>query len=111
MPIYLSYIYHISIYSILIFTVMVTFCKKIDEMSPKYNKNKAKWKTILEIYIQLLLIVIFSYIVREALNYFIKGPLGVVGHPDRFAILILGTPMFSQQPKLLEKIKRIWSVV
>ena len=111
MAFYMSYLYHISIYSVLIFTIMVTFCKKLDDYLPKYNKDKAKWKTISEIYLQLLLIVGFSYIVREVLNYFIKGPLGVVGHPDRFAIIILGSPMFSQQPKLLEKIKNVWSKV
>lgn len=109
MAFYMSYLYHISIYSVLIFTIMVTFCKKLDDYLPAYNKDKPKWKTITEIYIQILLIVGFSYLIREVLNYFIKGPLGVVGQPDRFAIIILGSPMFSQQPKLLEKIKQIWS--
>jgi len=90
---------------------MVTFCKKLDDYLPVYNKDKPRWKTITEIYLQLLMIVAFSYITREILNYFIKGPLGVVGSPDKFAIIILGSPMFSQQPKLLEKIKNVWAIV
>lgn len=111
MAFYMSYLFHISVYSVLIFTIMVTFCKKLDDYLPVYNKDKPRWKTITEIYLQLLMIVAFSYITREMLNYFIKGPLGVVGSPDKFAIIILGSPMFSQQPKLLEKIKNVWSIV
>ena len=111
MAFYLSYLYHISIYSVIIFTIMVTFCKKIDGLMPVYDENKPKWTTSTEIYFQLLLIVGFSYIVREILNYFIKGPLGVIGNPDRFAILILGSPMFSQQPNLLLKITKAWAFV
>jgi len=108
MAIYLSYLRHITVYTVLIFTIMVTICKKLDEFIPKYDENKPKWRTLSEIYLQLILIVSISYIVRELLNYFIKGPLGVVGQPDRFAIIILGAPMFSQQPNLIEKIKHIW---
>jgi hypothetical protein len=87
---------------------MVTICKKLDNFLPKYDKNKPKWRTLTEIYIQLIMIVSTSYIVREVLNYLIKGHLGVIGHPDKFAIIILGSPMFSQQPNLLDKIKYIW---
>lgn len=108
MAFYVSYLYHLSIYSILIFTIMVTFCKKLDDYLPVYSKDKPKWITLTEIYTQILIIVGFSYYIRELLNYFIKGPLGVVGQPDRFAIIILG-PMFTKQPKLLEKINHVWS--
>ena len=111
MTIYISYLRHIAIYTILIFTIMVTICKKIDNFLPKYDKNKPKWRTLTEIYLQLVLIVSISYIVRDLLNYIIKEPLGVIGNPDRFAIIILGSPMFSQQPNLLYKIKYIWRTV
>ena len=111
MAFYLSYLVNIGIYSVILFTIMVTLCKKIDAYLPKMDKTKKKWITTLEIYIQILLVVSISYISREILNYYLKSSLNVVGSPDRFAILILGTPMFSQQPQLLKKIKFIWSYV
>jgi len=108
MAFYFSYLINIGIYSVLIFTILVTFCKKMDKMFPKLNKKKKKWETLMEIYMQLLIVVSVSYILREFLNYFLKSPLKVRGSPDKFAILILGSPMFSQQPRLLSKIKYVW---
>lgn len=108
MAFYLSYLVNISIYTVLIFTIMVTFTKKLDKYIPKYDETKKRWITICEIYFQLIMIVGISYIVREVLNYYIKSSLDIVGNPDKFAIIILGAPMFSQQPNLINKIKFIW---
>ena len=111
MAFYMSYLVNIAIYSVLIFTIMVTFCKKLDQFIPSYDESKKKWKTVVEIYSQLVIVVCVSYIIRELLNYYIKGPLGVIGSPDKFAIIILGSPIFSQQPNLMKKIKMIWKNV
>ena len=46
MAFYLSYLYHISIYSVIIFTIMVTFCKKIDGLIPEYDENKPRYNSL-----------------------------------------------------------------
>jgi len=106
---YYKYAAHISLYAIIFLTMGVTISKLLDDYMPKLDENKNKLVLLFEIYIQIILLVIATYIFREYVNYFLRNILNIYGNPDKFAILILATPMFSQQQNLIGKIKHVWA--
>ena len=105
---YYKYAAHIALYAIIFVTVGVTISKLLDDYMPRLDEKKSKAVLLFEIYIQITILVISTYIFREYVNYFLRQMLNIYGNPDKFAILILATPMFSQQPNLIGKIKHVW---
>lgn len=118
--IYLSYMYWIVIYTFLFFSFGLIVGKFLDNIFPKYidanedssqlqNKYISKIKLIIEIYAQIALMVIFAYIFREYINEILKTNYDIFKKPDKFAVLIISSTMFSQQPNLRQKIMNIFN--
>lgn len=102
--IYLSYIYWIIIYTFLFLSYSIFIGRVLENLMPKFNKDKNKILIVIEIYLQISLMVVSSYIFREYLNTFLNAYFNIYGNPDKFAILIVASTMFAQQKDLMKKI-------
>jgi hypothetical protein len=112
--IYLPYMFWILVYTFLFFTFGVIIAKFLDGIFPSAtNENeleqKSKIITIIEIYLQIGLMVISAYIFREYINAILKTHFNIYKKPDKFAVLIISSTMFSQQPNLKNKIVSIFN--
>jgi hypothetical protein len=101
----------ISIYfqhGILYFFICIIFASLIDNLFPKHDKTKARWKILLEIILQLILII---FIMEQVIVPFVRSiPLlttGKVSDFPWFPAIIIATIYVGSQRELREKIKII----
>ena len=99
----------------------VSFAKFLDNTFPKFKNIKEesdeipikyKGQILIEVIVQIGIIAVFSYILREVvinIIYLIFGKKNVIGKPDKYAILIVAPTMFSQQKSLINKITYLWN--
>lgn len=107
--VYPEYAFWILIYAILFLTIGISIGKMLDTYLPKYDKNKKESILLLEIYIQIGLIAISTYVFREYIDFILKKTFKIQKSPDKFAILIVAPTMFGQQKELLKKLNHIWN--
>ena len=97
---------------IIYFLLGVTISKIINDNSSEYNKNTSKIKLFFDVAIQIGIIATSVYFIRllvKNLISFLNNGKKLPGSPDKYAMIIVAPTMFSLQPKILEKIKHIWS--
>lgn len=105
-------VFCIFITSIIYFLLGVTISKIINDNSSEYNKNTSKIKLFFEVAIQIGIIATSVYFIRLLVRNiisFLNSGKKLPGSPDKYAMIIVAPTMFSLQPKILEKIKHIWS--
>jgi len=114
---YPKYMFFIALYSIIFFLIIITLAKYIDKMFRDFNdENNKKSRLVIgiELIIQVPLVVIFSYLVREIVDYFFRNTLSlekyIYGNPDKFAVAILAPVMFFSQKNLRRKITYLWNL-
>ena len=107
--IYWNYALWIFLYSIVFLTLGVSFGKILDNIIPKLDKNKSKIVILMEVYLQIGLISVITYILREIVHYIFNITFSIEKKPDKFAVLILSPTLFSQQSELIKKINYIWN--
>lgn len=107
--IYPKYAFWIIIYAIIFFSIGVTIGKILDTYLPKYDKDKKKSILLLEIYLQIGLIALSTYIFRENVDFILKNLFKINKSPDKFAILIVAPTMFGQQKELMKKLNHLWN--
>ena len=107
--IYPKYAFWIIIYAIIFFSIGVTIGKILDTYLPKYDKDKKESILLLEIYLQIGLIALTTYIFRENVDFILKNLFKIKKSPDKFAILIVAPTMFGQQKELMKKLNHLWN--
>ena len=107
--IYPKYAFWIIIYAIIFFNIGVTIGKILDTYLPKYDKDKKESILLLEIYLQIGLIALSTYIFRENVDFILKNLFKINKSPDKFAILIVAPTMFGQQKELMKKLNHLWN--
>lgn len=107
--IYPKYAFWIIIYAIIFFNIGVTIGKILDTYLPKYDKDKKESILLLEIYLQIGLIALTTYIFRENVDFILKNLFKINKSPDKFAILIVAPTMFGQQKELMKKLNHLWN--
>lgn len=107
--IYPKYAFWIIIYAIIFFNIGVTIGKILDTYLPKYDKDKKESILLLEIYLQIGLIALSTYIFRENVDFILKNLFKIKKSPDKFAILIVAPTMFGQQKELMKKLNHLWN--
>tara|TARA_B110000259_G_C14016323_1_gene401449 strand:- start:1147 stop:1530 length:384 start_codon:yes stop_codon:yes gene_type:complete len=107
--IYPKYAFWIIIYAIIFFSIGVTIGKILDTYLPKYDKDKKESILLLEIYLQIGLIALTTYIFRENVDFILKNLFKIKKSPDKFAILIVAPTMFGQQKELMRKLNHLWN--
>ena len=114
---YPKYMFFIALYSIIFFLIIITLAKYIDKMFGDFYDEKNKKSRLalwIELIIQVPIIVVFSYLVREIVDYFFRNTLSldkfIYGNPDKFAVAILAPVMFFSQKNLRRKITYLWNL-
>lgn len=108
--IYWDYVFWIFVYSIIFSSLGVTIGKLLEKYMPKLDKKKHKILTLLEIYVQLGLVVILTYFLREYVDFIFRSLFKINKKPDRFSSLIIAPTLFSQMPTLIDKLDNIWRI-
>ena len=106
--VYPQYAFWIFIYAILFLTIGVSAGEILNNLFPKYDKNKSKKILLLKIFLQVGLVAVISYIFREYADFVLKNTFKIQRSPENFAVLIVAPTMFSQQKELLKKLSHIW---
>ena len=108
---YPKYMLMITIMSFSFFTLGVSLGVFLNKIMWKVDKTKSKVRIYLEIILQIILNVLFIYILREYVLYFFRQILKIdfYGSPDKFAIFIVASGMYSQQWEMIKKIKYVWN--
>ena len=106
--IYWNYAMWIFVYSIVFLSIGVSVGELLDKIMPKLDKSKSKMIILIEVYLQIGLIAVLTYIFREIVHYIFNTTFNIAKNPDKFAVLIIAPTMFSQQKSLIEKIHYIW---
>jgi hypothetical protein len=122
--IYSSYAGLVFLTSAIFLLLGVSFAKFLDNSFPKFINYKEKQNeedsfvkknkliVLVEIILQIGIIAVFVYILREVivqLLYVVFGKKNIVGKPDKYAIFIVAPTMFSQQESLINKITYVWN--
>jgi len=103
-----GYMIQIILYSIFLFTFGITYSKFIDGFFSEPFKNKSKLRIVGEIYFEILCLVLGIYIIRRTLDNVMDTLFGKMNNPEKYALLVLGSPMFAQDLHLIRKIKYVW---
>ena len=106
--IYWNYAIWIFVYSIVFLSIGVSIGELLNIMMPKFDENKSKITILIEIYLQIGLIAVSTYIFREIVHYIFNSTFNIKKKPDKFAVLIIAPTMFSQQSELIKKIHYVW---
>lgn len=114
---YPKYTFFVSIYSIFLFVIGITYAKFIDNLLDDFLEEKNKKTKLLiwtETIVQVVLSVLGIYILREFIDYLFRNVLNlnthIFGNPDRFAVIIVAPTMFFTQKNLQRKINYLWNL-
>ena len=113
--IYPRYAMWVYIYTILFATSSILYGKLIDYLVIKYDDafipdgdKKTKARLIFEVCIELGFNSVGVYVFRELITFVIRYYFKIEKNPDAFATLVVAPIIFSQQPRLMQKIKEIF---
>ena len=108
--IYWTYAFWIFVYAIVFLSIGVTICKSLERYMPKLDEKKHKLLTLLEIYLQIGLVAVLTYIMREYVEAVFKTFFKIEKKPGSFSALIIAPTLFSQMPTLMAKLQYIWKI-
>tara|TARA_Y100000593_G_C4081580_1_gene224130 strand:+ start:51 stop:389 length:339 start_codon:yes stop_codon:yes gene_type:complete len=108
--IYWDYAFWIFIYAIVFLSIGITIGKLLEKYMPKLDEKKYRTLTLIEIYVQVGIIAVLTYIMREYVDVLFKMFFTIKKRPDRFAVLIVAPTLFGQMPTLMDKLHHIWSL-
>lgn len=106
--IYWDYAFWIFIYAIIFLSFGVTIGETLEKYMPKLDEKKHKLLTLAEIYIQIGLIAVLTYLMREYIEYGLTRVFTIKKNPGKFSALIIAPTLFSQMPTLINKLHHIW---
>ena len=108
---YPKYIAMIAVMSFIFFTFGVSMGVLLNKTLWKFDERKSKIQLYCEIMFQIILNVLCIYIIREYVVYFFRHILQIdfYGSPDKFAIFIVASGVYSQQWEMIKKIKYVWN--
>ena len=107
---YPKYMVMIACMSFIFFTLGVTLGVFLNKTMWAFDRTKSKLHLYLEIILQIIINVLFIYILREYVVYIFRHILKIdfYGSPDKFAIFIVASGVYSQQWEMIKKIKYVW---
>ena len=115
MIIYPKYIFWVFIYTILFSIISIFYGHLLEQIANSYDTwfakqgfAKTKVQYALEIGTQLGATAVGIYVLREYIDFGIRYFFKIDKKPDKFAALIISAVVFSQQPSLIAKIKRLF---
>ena len=108
--IYWTYAFWIFVYAIVFLSIGVTIGKSLERYMPKLDEKKHKLLTLLEIYLQIGLVAVLTYMMREYVEAVFKTFFKIQKQPGRFSALIIAPTLFSQMPTLMAKLQYIWKI-
>ena len=109
--IFWDYAFWIFVYAIIFLSIGVTIGKTLERVMPDHDGEKHRFIVLLEIYLQIGLIAILTYIMREYVETVLNKLFVIKKKPGRFAALIIAPTLFSQMPSLINKLHHVWSMV
>ena len=108
--IYWTYAFWIFVYAIVFLSIGLTIGKTLERYMPKLDEKKHKLLTLLEIYLQIGLVAVLTYMMREYVEAVFKTFFKIEKKPGSFSALIIAPTLFSQMPTLMDKLKHIWKI-
>ena len=109
--IYWDYAFWIFAYAIIFLSIGVTIGKTLERVMPEEDKKKHRFIVLLEVYLQIGLIAVLTYIMREYVEAVFNKLFVIKKKPGRFAALIIAPTLFSQMPSLISKLHHVWELV
>jgi|TARA_B110000211_G_C14035949_1_gene534522 hypothetical protein len=109
--IYWDYAFWIFVYAVIFLSIGVTIGKTLERVMPNHDGKKHRFIVLLEIYLQIGLIAILTYIMREYVEAVLNKFFIIEKKPGKFAALVIAPTLFSQMPDLVKKINHIWGLV
>ena len=106
--IFWDYAFWIFVYAIIFLSIGVTIGKTLERVMPDHDGKKDRFIVLLEIYLQIGLIAILTYIMREYVEAVLNKLFVINKKPGRFAALIIAPTLFSQMPSLINKLHHVW---
>ena len=105
--IYLPYAIEIFVFSILICIPALFLGKTADYIFPKFDQQKTSLIIWSEILIQVSLIAVFTYFIRELITWAASPFAPHFGNPMKYAVIIMAPIVFFQQGNLYNKMNEI----
>tara|TARA_B100000401_G_C52608243_1_gene625388 strand:- start:74 stop:421 length:348 start_codon:yes stop_codon:yes gene_type:complete len=108
--IYWTYAFWVFVYAIVFLSIGITIGKTLEKYMPKLDEKKYRLLTLLEIYLQVGLVAVLTYIMREYVEAIFKIFFNIQKQPGKFSALIIAPTLFSQMPTLMNKLHHIWDI-
>ena len=105
--IYFRYSLEIFIFSILLCFPALFLGKYADYYFPKYNPNKATLFLWAEILIQVSIVAVCTYFIRELITWLTSPFAPHNGNPMKYSIIIMAPIVFYQQVHLFDKMDEV----
>ena len=113
---FLIHIMWIIVYTSLFTIASISYGRFLNYLAEKYDetyftngKDKSDALLILEICIELGANSVGVYIFKKIINFLINKVFNLKTSPDEIAAIIVSPVIFSQQPKLMEKISNLYN--
>lgn len=108
--IYWAYAFWIFVYAIVFLTIGITIGKALERYMPKLDEKKHRIITLMEIYLQIGLVAVLTYMMREYVEALFNMVFTIKKRPGKFSALIIAPTLFSQMPTLMDKLHHIWKI-
>ena len=108
--IYWTYAFWVFVYAIVFLSIGVTIGKLLEKYMPRLDEEKHRTLTLLEVYVQVGIVAVLTYIMREYVEAIFKMFFTIKKRPGRFSALIIAPTLFSQMPTLMDKLHHIWTL-
>lgn len=108
--IYWAYAFWVFVYAIVFLTIGITIGKTLERYMPKLDEKKHRILTLMEIYLQIGLVAVLTYMMREYVEALFNMVFTIKKRPGKFSALIIAPTLFSQMPTLMDKLHHIWRI-
>ena len=108
--IYWAYAFWVFVYAIVFLTIGITIGKTLERYMPKLDEKKHRILTLIEIYLQIGLVAVLTYMMREYVEALFNMVFTIKKRPGKFSALIIAPTLFSQMPTLMDKLHHIWKI-
>lgn len=108
--IYWAYAFWVFVYAIVFLTIGITIGKTLERYMPKLDEKKHRILTLMEIYLQIGLVAVLTYMMREYVEALFNMVFTIKKRPGKFSALIIAPTLFSQMPTLMDKLHHIWKI-